>query len=144
MHKELHCCYKQRLAHSNVIWSVTEQNSHSISQSKWQCVANEPEMHTLKLIYYFLACIACITQMHPPARDGVVWSVCLSAGYNCVPCKNSRANWMSFGVWNHVGPRNHVIVLDGGLHCPHRKGTFGGHIWIYLITYHQKACRNIC
>jgi len=40
------------------------------------------------------------------------------------PAKTAEPIEMLFGLWTHVGPRNHV-VLDGG-RDPHAKGQFCG------------------
>jgi len=47
--------------------------------------------------------------MRPIATDGVPWSVCVSVGHICEPCKTAQPIDMPFGRLTRVGPWNHIL-----------------------------------
>ena len=63
--------------------------------------------------------------MRPIITDGVAWSVrrsvCLVSVTVVSPTKTAEQVKMPIGLWTQVGPRNHVLDGDPGLHG---KGQF--------------------
>ena len=64
-----------------------------------------------------------------PTRLDVLWFVCCHTG---VPCKKDEPIVSRFGMWTHLGLRNHVLDR---LQMPTGRGTFEG---VQLI---EKHCR---
>ena len=119
------------------VYKNQEQNSFSIAISS--SVSDDP-----KALYkcFFIVVVIIIIRLHchakrktQPTASDIVWSVCVSVGYKCEPCNNSRTDHDAVWVVDSSGPKEPQIRKGP---IPLGKGQFWGDMFCPIAKYRER------